>query len=66
MVRKFFYFKIQGKIPKINFSKFKNLMLKNGKFQAAFPLKIFKGKMKIFKFFLVLKFSRQKILRKFF
>jgi hypothetical protein len=41
-------------------------MLKNSKFQGVFPLKIFQGKMKIFKFFLVLKCSRQKIFRKLF
>jgi hypothetical protein len=41
----FFNFKIPGKIPKINFSKFENLRLKNSKFQAVFPpLKIFQGK----------------------
>jgi hypothetical protein len=52
-------------IPKINFSKFENLTLKNSKFQGVFPpLTIFQGKMKIFKFFLVLKCSRQKIIRK--
>jgi hypothetical protein len=40
-------------------------MLKNSKFQGGFPpLTIFRGKTKIFKFFLVLKFSRQKMIRK--
>jgi hypothetical protein len=62
----FFYFKITGKIPKLNFSKFENLMLNNGKFKVVLPLKIFQGKMKIFKFFQVLKCSRQKMLRKLF
>jgi hypothetical protein len=63
----FFYFKIPGKIPKINFSKFENLMLKNSKFKGVFPpLKIFQGKMKIFKFFLVLKCSLQKMFQKLF
>jgi hypothetical protein len=38
----------------------------NGKFQGVIPLTIFQGKMKMFKFFLVLKCSRQKIFRKFF
>jgi hypothetical protein len=52
-------------IRKINFSKFENLTLKNSKFQGVFPpLTIFQGKMKIFKFFIVLKCSRQKIFRK--
>jgi hypothetical protein len=63
----FFNFKIQGKIPNINFSKFENLSLKNSKFQGVFPpLKIFQGKMKIFKFFQFLKCSRQKMFRKLF
>jgi hypothetical protein len=54
----FFYLKIPGKIPKINFSKFENLLLKNSKFQGVIPLTIFQGKMEIFKFFLVLECSR--------
>jgi hypothetical protein len=58
----FFNFKIRGKIPKINFSKIENLMLKNSKFLGVFPpLKILQGKMKIFKFFLVLKCSHRKM-----
>jgi hypothetical protein len=64
--KKFFNFKISCEIPKINFFKFENLMLKNSKFQGVFPLRIFQGKMEIFKFFLVLKFSRLKIFPKFF
>jgi hypothetical protein len=52
-------------IPKVNFFKFENLTLKNSKFQGVFPpITIFQGKMKIFKFFLVLKCSRQKMIRK--
>jgi hypothetical protein len=48
-------------IPKVNFFKFENLTLKNNKFQGGFPpITIFQEKMKIFKFFLVLKCSRQK------
>jgi hypothetical protein len=62
----FFNFKIPGKIPKIIISKFENLILKNSKFIGIFPLRIFQEKMKIFKFFLVLKFSRQKMYRKLF
>jgi hypothetical protein len=62
----FFSFKISGKIPKISFSKFENLMLKNSKFKGVFPHKIFQGIIKIYKFFLVLNYSRQKIFRKFF
>jgi hypothetical protein len=54
------------KIPKINFPTFENLMLKNSKFQGVFPLTFFQGKLKIFKVFLVLKCSRQKLFRKFF
>jgi hypothetical protein len=57
----FFNFKIPCKIPKIIISKFENLMLKNSKFIGIFPLKIFQGKMKNFKFFLVLKISRQEM-----
>jgi hypothetical protein len=56
----FFNFKIKGKIPKINFSKFENLMLKNNKFKGVYPLEIFQGKMEIFKIFLFLKCSREK------
>jgi hypothetical protein len=52
-------------IPKVNSFKFENLTLKNSKFQVVFPpITVFQGKMKIFKFFLVLKCSRQKIFRK--
>jgi hypothetical protein len=61
----FFNFKI-SKILKINFSKFEKLMLTNNKFKGVFPLKILKGKMKIFKFFLVFKYSHQKMFRKLF
>jgi hypothetical protein len=52
-------------IPKVNFFKFEYIRLKNSKFEGVFPpIRIFKGKMKIFKFFLVLKCSRQKMIRK--
>jgi hypothetical protein len=48
----FFNFKIPGKIPKINFSKFEDLMLKNCKFLGVFlPLKIFPRKNKKFQIF---------------
>jgi hypothetical protein len=33
--------KFPAKFPKMNFSKFENLLLKNGKFKVVFPLKIF-------------------------
>jgi hypothetical protein len=68
MFRKLLFcnFKIPGKIPKINFPKFENIVLKNSKFQGVFPLTIFQGKIEIFKFFLVLKYSRQKMFRKLF
>jgi hypothetical protein len=62
----FINYKTPGKIPKINFSQFENLMLKNSKFQGVFPLKIFQGTMEIFNFFLVLIFSRQKFFENFF
>jgi hypothetical protein len=52
-------------IPKFNFFKFENLTLRNSKFQGFFaPITIFKEKMKIFTFFLVLKCSFQKMIRK--
>jgi tellurite resistance-related uncharacterized protein len=52
----FFNFKIPGKIPKIIFSRFENLSLKNSKFQGVCPpLTIFQGKIKIFEFFLIFK-----------
>jgi hypothetical protein len=41
-------------------------MLKNSKFKGVFTLKIFQGKIKIFKFFQVLKCSRQKSFENYF
>jgi hypothetical protein len=58
-------FRQKRMIPKVNFFEFENLTLKNSKFQGDFtPITIFQGKMKIFKFFLVFKCSRQKMFRK--
>jgi hypothetical protein len=62
----FFNFKISGKIPKINFSKFENLLLQNSKFKGVFPVKISQIKMEIFKLFLFLKFSHREMFRKLF
>jgi hypothetical protein len=62
----FLNFKIPGKIPKLNFSKFENLMLKNSKFKGVFPLKIFQGKIKNFQIFSSFGFFHNQMLRKLF
>jgi hypothetical protein len=52
-------------IHKVSFFKFENLTLRNCKFHEVFsPITIFQEKMKISKFFLVLKFSRRKKIAK--
>jgi hypothetical protein len=62
----FFSFKIPGKIPKINFSEFENLAIKNSKLQGFSSSYNYPRENENFQFFLVLKYSRQKVIRKFF